>query len=243
MSNCKFDFCVFDDAKLESSIFEGCTFEGSDLEGTTLRNCSFSSVNFCNIFGLVPEQLENKSVTFKNESLISNDFYQTCAEFFVNGKINVDFKVTSEEDPFDYTEFRQLFDSEKIELSNFSPNWPDESEFLSVTEWSDPSRNQIHDLNKNNKLFKFISYFTHLTSDAYSYAACKLEDARLKKALKQGFTKTAKFVHEELLGKGPPSHEGRAESITIEKVSLSVGNWRVIFKSLRLSDFYYYRNK
>jgi hypothetical protein len=132
--------------------------------------------------------------------------------------LNTDFRLESQssiELPF---EFKQVLSNENIDVSNFPANWPEHVWERDSTWVLDGKDHTICNLDlKGDDLAKFIAYFTHLTSDAISYAACKLEDARLKKAIKDGTF--WEFCGQELFGSGPPSHKGRIGSIIIKKVT------------------------
>ena len=56
----------------------------------------------------------------------------------------------------------------------------------------------------------------HSTSDVYSYKAMTLEPARLLRAINDG--KAIEFITDELFRNGPPSIDGRCESILIKKI-------------------------
>jgi hypothetical protein len=154
-----------------------------------------------------------------NKCLISENVYKNNLSFFKNLSLNTDFRIDTQSNielPF---EFRQLFSNENIDVTNFPANWPEHGGWERDLSWTLGEKDhKICYLElKGDDLAKFIAYFTHLTSDTISYAACKLE-ARLKKALKDGTF--WEFCGQELFGSGPPSHKGRIGSIRIKKVTL-----------------------
>ena len=195
--------------------FVDCNFSNTDLSDVSISNSTFSNVNFLNVIGLKLDQ----KVTFEKACLISDDTYKNNSGFFRQLKINNHFKLVVHETIDLPREFKEIFKKESIDFSNFSPNWPhDSSKWQSDSLWtkSDDSKHKVCFLKPDQVLAQFITYFTHLTSDSFSYAACKLEDARLKKALSEG--RLREFCVKELFGSGPPSHKGRPGSIVIKKV-------------------------
>ena len=195
--------------------FVDCIFANADLSDVSISNSTFSNVNFLNVIGLKLDQ----TVTFEKACLISDDTYKNNSGFFRQLKINNHFKLVVHETIDLPREFQEIFKNESIDLSNFSPNWPhDSSEWQSDSLWanSDDSKNKVCFLKHDHVLAQFLTYFTHLTSDSVSYAACKLEDARLKKALSEG--RLREFCVQELFGSGLLSNKERPGSIVIKKV-------------------------
>jgi len=207
---------------LSYGYFDNCNFAYADFSDVaSLSNARFSNVDFTNVIGLKLEPINNSS--FENKCLISNDTFKNNSPFFKNLQFNKDYILEIQNNIKLPLEFKEILDKERIDFSNFPPNWPDNN----VSKWQNDSmwannenaKNKVCFLQPDCNLAKFISYLTHLTSDSVSYAACKLEDARLKKALKEGIFEGFQFCRQELFGTGPPSHEGRASSIVIKKVS------------------------
>ncbi len=181
---------------------------------TLFSNSDFSSV----------KKLKFHSTTIvKDDCLISENVYKENLAFFRELFLNLEYRIETQIGIELPAEFEELFSNENIDVTNFPANWP-ENRWQRDSTWTlDEKDHKICFLDlEGDNLAKFIAYFTHLTSDAISYAACKLEDARSKKALKDGTFWN--FFRQEIFGSGPPSHEGRVGSITIKMVTLQLSS-------------------
>jgi uncharacterized protein YjbI with pentapeptide repeats len=213
MDRSHFEFCCFERANLRNGKFYNCNFDSADFdEVESLTVTLFSNSDFSS-----SKKLKFDSTTqVENKCLISENVYKDNLSFFQELNMNTDFRLakkSSIELPF---EFRQLFSKENIDVTNFPANWPEHGWKIVSTPGEKDYETCSLNFQRDN-LAKFIVYFTHLTSDSISYAACKLEDARLMKAYKDG--NFLKFCGQELFGSGPPSNEGRVGSISIKKVT------------------------
>jgi uncharacterized protein YjbI with pentapeptide repeats len=215
---CHFDFCYFEATNMETCKFYKCNFDYADFDDkVSLNKTLFSNSDFSSV-----KKLKFHSTTqMENNCLISENVYEENLSFFRELFSNLEYRIETQTSIELPVEFEELLSNEKIYVTNFPANWPEHGWDRDSTWTLDEKGHKTCNLDlEGDNLAKFIAYFTHLTSDAISYAACKLEDARSKKALKDGTF--WKFFRQEIFGSGPPSHEGRVGSITIKKVTLQL---------------------
>ncbi len=228
MDRSHFEFCFFERANLRKGKFHNCNFDYADFDDVeSLTETLFSSSDFSCV-----KKLKFDSTTqVENKCLISENVYKDNFSFFQELNLNTDFRIETQSNTELPFQFRQLFSNENIDVTNFPANWPEHGWERDSTWTLGEKGHKICNLDlEGDNLAKFIAYFTHLTSDAISYAACKLENARLKKALKDGTF--LEFCGQELFGSGPPSHKGRIGSIRIKKVTLLKNIVQLIFSFL-----------